>query len=92
MCISIHRHVYTYACILYIHIYTNYIHVIYTCMYMQIIYISVYQEQEVMQLLNLRGLLLDRLLQKEENFAYNQAAAFMAMQQLQDQILLFRGA
>jgi len=43
------------------------------------------QEQEVMQLLNLRGLLLDRLLQKEENFAYNQAAAFLAMQQLQEQ-------
>eukprot|EP00913_Durusdinium_trenchii_P012922 g12134.t1 len=42
------------------------------------------QEQEVMQLLNLRGLLLDRLLQKEENFAYNQAAAFLAMQQLQE--------
>lgn len=43
------------------------------------------QEQEVMQLLNLRGLLLDRLLHKEENFAYNQAAAFLAMQQLQEQ-------
>ncbi|CAE7289313.1 ML2 [Symbiodinium natans] len=42
------------------------------------------QEQDVMQLLNLRGLLLDRLLQKEDNVqAYNQAT-FMAMQQMQD--------
>ncbi|CAJ1395221.1 unnamed protein product [Effrenium voratum] len=43
------------------------------------------ESQEVRQLLNLRGLLLDRLLHKEENFVYNQAAAFLAMQQLQEQ-------
>ncbi|OLQ05713.1 Protein MEI2-like 2 [Symbiodinium microadriaticum] len=43
------------------------------------------QEQDVMQLLNLRGMLLDRLLQKEGNVqAYNQAT-LMAMQQMQEQ-------
>jgi len=43
------------------------------------------QEQDVMQLLNLRGMLLDRLLQKEDNVQAYSQATLMAMQQMQEQ-------